>query len=147
MRTLDNTPFMVVNSLTVSVTLATGQNKFNLPYNDTLRSGRVVGIAIRKPVTGGKNILGADLVNDAAINAAFLTLKHTGNERLMEIPCSYLLPGASQNPYVAIDIPKGIATEDSSVFLPDAATVTANNTKVIEITFFYIREELNGTYC
>ena len=147
MRNLTNTPYMMVNTLTLSVVLATGQNKFNLPYNDTLRSGQVVGIAIRKPVAGGKNINGAELVNDAAINAAFLTLKHQGNERLMELPCSMLLPESNQAPYTAIDIPKGIATEDSYVFLPDSATVIANNTKVIEITFIYIREELNGKYC
>lgn len=120
---------------TISVPVSAGK-VVAFPSSIEIAGKTLKGIALRKQNAGGtaKNKDGKGLANDAVLDTSFLTLKSEGGKATVQsIPLTYI--AYSDSMFTCIQVPN-FSPNNSEILFSDS-TLSAENTKVVEITFFY----------
>lgn len=117
-----------------------------MPEDNFMQDKDIIGIITRRQVSGTatrKTKTGREIVADAVLNAAFLTLSNGNTSTLDSYPLENAVSDTkiSGRPgeYDQLSLPPGTKTSSCKIEVPPGTTLVADT--AIEITFFYIFDD------
>ncbi len=133
-------------SRTSEIVIKAGVNSYFLPQDDFLSDKTIIGISTRRQTTGTatrKTKTGREIVADAVLNAAFLTIANGNVSTLDSYPLENSvvdtkltgLPGT----YDQLSLPPGVKTSNCKVEIPPGVTLTPDT--AIELTIYFIMDD------
>ncbi len=125
---------MIINAIeTVSITTKANSSSYVIDSTNIIDKGRVYGFFVRKRTGAQKSIEGKALINDAALECAFLTIKKGSKELLKDYPLEHAIHSPENSePYTQIPTVDGIGRQSYVRFSDPSVLV---DDEVLEIVF------------
>ena len=126
------------NTVTFDFQLATGQSQYYLSNIRRLADKKIVAIAFIDPTNVDSSSQGLDMASLACVGSAYLTLQDVKSQKLVldTYPVKNMILNVN-NPTPTELKPQIFDLDKSYISIPKAATVTANNGKVITAVLYF----------